>query len=440
MRNRTFFPAFLSVALLACGAETPAPQAPLPAPLPDPTPIATPPVDAPVSTPIAAPAEPKADPAAKPAFATSSRGNEFTMSMLRALHGEKGNVFFSGESLREALGMTALGAKGKTLEEMAQTLGVDADPAKNAANEKKELDAWRHAAGKAELVVANRLWIANSYPLDKTFLGETQSGYDATATPTDFLKAPEPSRQRINTWVGETTKGKIKDLLPPGSLSTETRLVLTNAIYFKGSWATAFTKSATRDEAFQADSGSLNVPTMHRNDPMSYGESGDVRLVELPYKDSDLTLLVALPKAGTLVSVEKDLTGGQVDAWAKSLSRAKVDLSLPKFTFSWGRSVKSELQGLGIRTAFTSHADFTAMAPNAGEPLMVGDVFHKGFVLVDETGTEAAAATAVTMIKGHAVTVEKTVVLKVDHPFLFFVRNGKTGEVLFTGRVANPKG
>ncbi|MEO6576571.1 MAG: serpin family protein [Polyangiaceae bacterium] len=435
MKLRTLIPAALvGLTVAACGGDAPVPQTPTAPPAPPPSPVASTPVEV-------APAAPTDGPMVTPKTASpaSTPGNDFAMTMLRALHGEKGNVFFSGESLRAALGMTSLGAKGQTLTEMTQTLHIDPDPAKNAANEKAVLAAWKQAAGKAELVIANRLWVEARFPLDKTFLGEVQSGYGAQAIASDFVKSPEPSRVKINNWIGATTKGKIKELLPAGSIDAQTRLVLTNAVYFKGNWTTAFKKAATADEAFQTDAGAVIVPTMHRTDTMSYAENDGVQLVELPYKDSDLTMLIALPKAGQLSSIESQIDGGRVDSWAKSLSSAKVTLSLPKFTFAWGRSVKHELDALGIHLAFTDKADFSLLATSKAEPLMVSDVVHKGFVLVDETGTEAAAATGVVMTT-KAVALEKLVVLKVDHPFLFFVRNGKTGEILFTGRVANPKG
>lgn len=360
------------------------------------------------------------------------------MNVLRSLHGEKGNLFFSGTSLRTALGMTALGARGKTLDEMAQTLGSDPDRAKNAAAAKAEVDAWKQAAGKAELVIANRLWVASNYSLEKSFLAETQSGYGASAVLTDFAKAPEPSRQRINGWVSDTTKGKIKDLLPHSAVGPLTRLVLTNAIYFKGNWEEPFKKSDTRDQPFHADAGDVNVPMMHRSGMMSYGESDEVRLVELSYKESDLSMLIALPrKAEQLATIEAQIRGANVDAWAKSLTPTKVDLAMPKFTFSWGRSVKPELEALGMRLAFTDKADFSAMSSPKAEPLLVSDVFHQAFVLVDETGTEAAAATGVVMVV--TTSMQRAISLELDRPFLFFIRDRKNGEALFSGRVANPK-
>src|SRR5262249_47290509 len=157
----------------------------------------------------------------------------------------------------------------------------------------------------------------------------------------------------------------------------------------------------------------------------------DVTLVQLPYKESDLALLVALPRtAGRLEGLESEMSGGTIDAWAKSLSITKVILSLPKFTFSWGRSIRPELEQLGIKTAFSNQADFSGLSAKAGKNLFLSDVFHKAFVLVDEVGTEAAAATgAVVATKA----LQRQTVMNVDHPFLFFIRNTKTGDVLFSG-------
>jgi serpin B len=334
--------------------------------------------------------------------------------------------------------MTSLGAKGATLDEMAKALGTDPDPTKNVAAAKAEGAAWKLGAGKAELVIATRLWVDKTYALDKTFLGETQSGYGASAMPVDFGKAPDPSREKINGWVGEATKGKIKELLPGGSVTPLTRLVLTNAVYFKGSWAKAFDKKLTKDEPFQTDAGSVTVPMMHADGDMAYAESADAKLATIPYKDSSLEMVVVLPKrAERLAEIEARLTGGQLDALLDTARETKVSLSMPRFTFSWGRSVKQELLGMGIQQAFSDKADFSAMAGAKADGLAISDVFHKAFILVDETGTEAAAATGVVMAPR---AMRRTVEMKLDRPFLFFVRNAKTKDILFAGRLANPQG
>ncbi len=374
----------------------------------------------------------------KPTASTGTPANELALNLLQALKSEKGNVFFSSASVRSALGMTALGARGKTLDEMAEALHVSADPAKNVADASKESTAWKAAAGKAELAIANRLWVEKTFAPEAAFTTQASSGYGASAEGIDFMKAPEPGRVKINKWVSEKTKGKIPDLLPAGSIHDQTRLVLTNAVYFKGNWAEAFDKAQTKDEPFQAPSGAVNAPTMHRTSSMAYAENGKVGLVQLPYRDSDLALLVVLPKkADQLGTVESEISAGELDSWTKRLAPTRVALALPRFTFSWGRSIRPELERLGIKTAFSMEADFSGVSAKAGKNLFLSDVFHKAFVLVDEVGTEAAAATgAVVAVK----SVQMTAVMKVDHPFLFFIRNGKTGDILFSGRVLNPKG
>ena len=420
------------VAIVACGGDSTPPPAP---PMPPETATAS--AASPATAEATATTAPPAP--AKPTYPPSTAVNELTLSMLRALRSEKGNVFFSGASIRDALGMTALGAKGKTLDELVKTLAVDPDPAKNAAAAKAERAAWTKAAGKATLKIADRLWLQKSFTIEQPFTQAAASGYGASAATIDFLK-PDPARATINGWVAGQTQNRIKDLLPPGSITDLTRVVVSDAIYFKGTWATQFAKADTKNEPFHAAAGTKNVATMHRTGGMSYAENDEVQLVSLPYKDSDLTLLVALPKnAGDLDAMLGEVSGGEVAAWTKSLGAAHVALSLPKFTYSWGRSIKPELASLGVKTAFDADAaDFSGIAKpkTPDQKLYLSDVFHKAFVLVDEAGTEAAAATAGVINLPNAVM--RTVVMNVDHPFLFFVENGKTGDVLFAGRVSDP--
>jgi serpin B len=332
--------------------------------------------------------------------------------------------------------MVALGARGATLDEISKALGVDPDPAKNVAAAKAESQAWNSAAGKAELVIANRLWLNSGFSVAPDFVSGAKVGYGAVPVTVDFLKAPDPSRIRINAWVSETTKGRIKDLLPPRSVTPATSVVLTNAIYFKGTWDNAFDKKGTKNEPFHAESGDVNVAMMHRRSSVGYAETEGARVVELAYKDSDLSMLVVLPKkTEELGAIESALNAPKIEGWAKSVRPTLVSLTMPKFTFSWGRSVKPELQELGIRLAFTDKADLSGIASANATPLAISDVFHKAFVLVDETGTEAAAATG-TVIRATAAVLP--VEVKLDRPFLFFIRNAKTGDVLFAGRLAVP--
>ncbi len=381
-------------------------------------------------------APPAAVPSVASKFPSSTPVNEVSLALHRALRSERGNLFFSGASVRAALSMTALGAKGATFDEMAHAFALPADGKAIAAAAKTDAAAWRSAAGKAELVVANRLWLDKTAALEKPFVLQAKEGFGAAPETVDFKGAPDPSRTRINASVSETTKGRIKDLLPQGSIDALTRVVLTNAIYFKGQWATAFDKAKTKDGTFRADAGDVTVPMMRRVGDVAYGSNEEVELVQLDYRDSALAMLIALPQpTAKIAAIEAEVSGGEVDAWAKSVAPQKIDLSMPRFTFSWGRSVKRELEGLGMKTAFSSGADFTGVSAQPRD-LYISDVFHKAFVLVDEVGTEAAAATGVVMAT-RAMIMTKTVTI--DRPFLFFVRNTKTGDILFQGRVANPQ-
>lgn len=435
--------AVLAVVLFTCACTS---DPPMPSPAAPVGSHASPASATPTSLPITPPAPASASASPAPSgpaaatppsrFAASTPSNDASLALHRALRADKGNLFFSGASVRTALAMTALGAKGPTLEEMTKAFGLPSDPAKSTAAAKADAQAWRVAAGKAELVVANRLWLDRSAALEASFASMAKDGFGAAPEIVDFGKAPEPSRARVNAWVTDTTKGRIKDLLPPGSVDALTRLVLTNAIYFKGRWATAFDKAQTKDGAFHADAGSVTVPMMHRIGEMAYASNDEVELVQLDYKDSTLALLVALPRpSAKLADMESEISGGEVDAWAKSLATRKVDLTMPRWSFSWGRSIKSELGAMGMKTAFTDRADFTGISRQPKD-LYVTDVFHKAFVLVEESGTEAAAATGVVMATRALL---QTTTVRVDRPFLFFVRDKKTGEILFEGRVANPR-
>ncbi len=362
--------------------------------------------------------------------------NGFTPGFFDALDKESGNLCFSGSSIRTALGMAALGARTETLAEFVDVLGIDADPSKNAADAKDEAARWRNAARAAELTVANRLWVEADYPLVQAFVRQSQDGYGAPATPLDFAGAPEASRDQINRWVSQATKGKISDLLPGGAIEPVTRLVLTNAVYFKGFWATPFDPFDTSAARFHTPDGPKNVQMMNLTDSMGYGRDGANQLVELPYRDSDLAMLIVLGDAAAATSGPALPSQGVFETWRKALATQPVMLSLPCFTISWKGSVKPELRAMGLNRAFDPDtADLSGISSSKGR-LFVSDVFHSASVTVDETGTEAVAATGVTI----RVTSKRVadIVVNVDHPFLFFLVNRKTGDILFAGRVTDP--
>ena len=251
-------------------------------------------------------------------------------------------------------------------------------------------------------------------PWLRPFLATTRRNYRAGLREVDFVKQTEAARRTINRWVERQTRDKIKDLLAKGTLTPMTRLVLTNAIYFKGDWASQFKKKNTKDAPFKLSAGkSVKAPMMK------------------------LSMVIFLPKkVDGLPDVEKSLGKTGPDALLKKLHEQEVVVSVPKFKMTSQFGLKKVLTAMGMKDAFTGKADFSGM--NGRKDLFISAVIHKAFVDVNEEGTEAAAATAVVMVGGAAPAPPP--VFRADHPFLFLIRHEKTGVVLFMGRVMSPKG
>ena len=271
-----------------------------------------------------------------------------------------------------------------------------------------------------------------------------KSKYGGGLEQVDFLSSDEAckqTRQTINNWVEKQTQNKIKDLIAKGDLTRASRLVLTNAIYFKSKWAQNFAKEATRDETFHLDAaGTAPVPMMHQEQRLNYTESQDLAAVELPYMYGQLSMIVLLPKKfDGLRELETSLSTENLGRWFAAMNPKKVALSLPKFRFDSAFSLGDTLKAMGMVDALTKGtANFSGMA--SAEELYIGKVIHKAYVDVNEEGTEAAAATAVEMIGASAAPIPvENVVFRADHPFLFLIRHNASGAILFVGRVLNPK-
>ena len=370
--------------------------------------------------------------------------NGFTFKVLARTKKPSENALVSGTSLRSALGTTYLGARTATAREMATALMLDNDPKIAARLARAELDGWQEAKGSAELNIASRLWIDDDFAIQPDFVKSAEAAYGASPASVDYGK-PEDARKTINTWVGEKTKDKIPELLPQGSLDPRTQLVVTNAIWFKGRWEFPFPKSATKDEPFKTDgSKTVTVPMMHLTDSFRAATQPGMKLLEMRYAESQMAMLIALPDDPTpaaLAKLESSLGPDTLEKWTNALSTARVNVTLPRFTFRSGGVMNTTLQDLGMKTAFTEKADFTGIAdPQAtgGERLYINQVFHQTYVAVDELGTEAAAATGATMRTTSMIT-GPVIDFKADHPFLFLIHDAKHGRVLFAGRVANPK-
>jgi serpin B len=378
-----------------------------------------------------------------PSSAADARdARSFDFATYGALKTEKGNLFFSGPSMREALGIAYLGARGSTASEMSKALHLDTDASKSADDAKTEIADFNAAKGTASFAIANRLWVDKSYQPKTAFTQLATKGYGASLDPLDFKNAPDPSRITINDWVAKQTNEKIRDLLPSGSIKPRARMVITNAIYFKGNWEHAFDGGATKDADFFVDGTSATkAPMMHQTSNCGMANVDGATMLEMKYEKSDLAMDVLLPDSKTgLGAIEDKVVASGIGGWTTALHSSKVAVSFPKFTITWTKSMKETLTRMGMPTAFDdSHADFTGIADQAATegPLVISDVFHKAFVAVDEKGTEASAATGVVVATPSAVMMTSSVVA--DHPFLFVIRDTKHNRVLFTGRVTNPK-
>jgi serine protease inhibitor len=368
------------------------------------------------------------------------KGNgAFAYDLYAHLRRNEGNIFFSPYSISTALAMTYAGARGQTAEQMAKVLHFQLNPHllhPACAELTRALNGYG-LPHDYQLSVANSLWGAR----DLRFLEEYQqllkSNYGSRIRPVDFRHQPDPVRQFINRWVEERTNGKIKDLLQRNDITKDTALVLVNAIYFKAAWEMPFEPSATnKDDRFETGSGkTAPVAMMRQAGDFNYVEDETLQALELPYEGRELSFIALLPKEKNgLARLEKSLTAAKFDSWLAKLKSQKVRVELPKFKMTSRFDLADVLSAMGMPLAFRAEADFSGMTTK--EKLSISKVLHQAFVEVNEEGTEAAAATAVAMMRASAV--QKQVMFRADHPFLFLLRDNRTGSILFVGRLANP--
>ncbi len=381
--------------------------------------------------------------AAEPATDTTKlvAGNtQFGCELYGALQTVEGNLFLSPFSISTALGMAAAGAKGKTFEEMEKVLHLPAEAPKAFGAVLKSLNEEPDAKKRGfTLSAANALWAQNGYPWKPEYKTLVSTDYAAGLFDVNFKTDAETARTTINRWVEKETREKIKDLLPKGTVTNDTRLVLTNAIYFKGDWEVKFKKENTKELPFTLASGNkVDLPLMHRVGQYAYAETNSYQVLDLPYVGKRMSMTVILPKkADGLNTVEKDVAANKLSEMLKGLRLEKiVHVHLPKFKVEKSFTLNQPLQALGMKAAFNG-ADFSGMH-NGGEDLNITAVLHKAFVDVNEEGTEAAAATGV-VVGTTSVQVPPTPkYFRADRPFLYLIRDNKTGSVLFMGRLSEP--
>jgi serine protease inhibitor len=411
---------------------------------------------------------------------------DFALDLYGQLAKEKEgkNLFFSPYSMSSALAMTAEGARGQTADEMGKVLRFP-EAAKRLGDD-AQLLPWNtgliHTGMAAlndrfqskpdtsyEISVANALYGEQTYPFSPDYVATIGKFYGTGAVvPVDFRNLAEAARLQINAWAEEKTRGRIKDLIPQGGVNALTRLVLLNAIYFKGDWATEFDVKATREQDFHVGAGRKQAVAMMHKDGLKGGRygafnadgslfktprgfaggaapdtlypgPGGFQIAELPYKGQELSMVLVVPQdLDGLAAVEKRLTAANVATWLDGLEAREMDVAMPKFRLETDYTMKPTLEALGMSQAFDlTKANFDGMVANRLEPLFISFVIHKAFVEVTEQGTEAAAATAVA-VKGGLPPFTPTV--RADRPFVFAIRDVQTGTILFLGRFADPTG
>ena len=387
-------------------------------------------------------------------LAALARGNTtFAFDLYEALREDGGNLFYSPYSISLALAMTYAGARGDTETQMADTLHFDLPqdslhPTFNALDlelASRGRDGQGTDAGGFRLRIANAVWGQHDYEFQQMFIDLLAENYGAGVRQANFREAPEESRVTINDWIAEQTEDKIIDLIPEGVINPLTRMVLTNAIYFKAAWASPFKERDTSEGPFYLlDGNEILVPMMKKTKRFGYARGDGYQAVDLPYAGHEMSMTILLPHEGRFGEFEDSLDATLVERVLGDVQRKEVSLVMPKFEFESQFQLARTLEEMGMSNAFNElTADFSGMDGNscaAGDVpcLFVKAVIHKAFVSVDEQGTEAAAATAVVVVTESARPDPMRVAI--DRPFIFLIRDLETGAILFLGRVLDPRG
>lgn len=384
---------------------------------------------------------PGAPAAEEPARGAARAGAALGVDLYHIFAAQGGNVFFSPYSISEALALLSTGAEGRTRQEMLRTLHWELPPGRMAAAfGAQDLRLDQDALAGATLSVANGLWYQRGHEPRAAFLETARVAFRADVRVADFSADLPVSQRMINYWAAKKTAGRISDLIPPGTLTPRTELVLVNAIYFKGRWERPFDARRTAPAPFFTTTGQeAATPTMTETARFRTASADGCDLLELPYAGGDLSMVILLPgKRDGLGALEQGLSAAALSQWLDSLDRSapeELEVALPRFKLTFAAELAQALEQLGMVTAFKGReADFSPI--NGKRDLFVSAVLHKAYVDVNEVGTEAAAATGVGM---KSLAVQRPLKFTVDHPFLFLIRDTATGSLLFLGRVADPR-
>jgi len=367
--------------------------------------------------------------------------NQFALDLYSKYKSKEGNIFFSPYSISTALAMTYEGAKGETAQEMQSVFHFSED---NNTRRGGYADLYSEINKKDKeykLHTANALWAEQDFHFSNDYFNVVEQYYNGKVTNLNFKQEAEKSRKTINNWIEDQTNNKIKDLIPTGVIDGLTRLVLTNAIYFKGEWVEQFNKDDTKSKDFKITPDNIiKVPLMRRTDDkaiFNYIEDSNLQVLEMPYSGEDLSMLVFLPKNNDLKVLEDSLSVEKLSKWKKDLKEQRVNIYIPKFKFETKYFMTETLKEMGMPIAFSPSADFSGMTGE--KDLFISNVIHQAFVDVNEEGTEAAAATAVVMKLTASPNAPIIPTFRADHPFIFIIQQNNTGNILFMGKVVDPR-
>lgn len=362
--------------------------------------------------------------------------NKFSFDIYQKLKKQNDNIIFSPASITSAVAMTYIGAKNNTFNEISNTFYFDADINTFSKDYANLIKINKISKSKLSLYNANSLWIQNELSLNKNFLNINKQYFSSSLHFTDFINESELSRSKINKWVEDNTNKKIKDLIQANTIDNSTRLVLVNALYFKGAWHNKFDKEKNTTENFQVGKNEfIKVAFMNRSINSWYYEDKVAQIVDIPYSDENISLMIIMPKSYKKAKkFEKKLNYEYYINYIQNKERKQIDLSLPKFSIESDYDLNKTLHEMGIKDAFSNKADFSGITDQ--EKLLISNVIHKANINVDEEGTEATAATAVIMAKMFFMRAE--VKININKPFIYILRNNTDNCIYFMGKIKNP--
>lgn len=361
---------------------------------------------------------------------------DFNFDYIRKTYEYENNFIYSPYSIKNAFASVYTGSKGETAEEIAMVFGFTPQKAfeKSFAAGLNNLNAIRKN-GNVKLNISNGLWLQEGFPFNRAYLEVCARAFKTDTRNLDFKTDPQVA-DKINSWVKKNTNGMIEQIVAPGYDFSGTKLVVTNAIYFKGDWEHKFMESRTHQREFNSFGKMISTDFMLQKEKFNYAEVEDAKIVELPYKGKELSLMIILPN-NDLKSVLSKVVTDDIATWKDSMTLRRVNVIMPKFKMETSLQLTKDLKEMGMPTAFSGKADFSGMSDKGG--IFISDVAHKAIIEVNETGSEAAASTMVGMTTSMPPNQELPVDFIADHPFIYLIRDNNGGEILFIGIMAKPE-